>query len=155
MEDEKNCDPNKMDQLDHVRTLRAALPKEAFVPNSSKLTILWINLLILISGWTIAREFDQWSISWLWLYLPLAIIMGNSIIVLLFSSHDLLHGSVIKNSRLGHFIGLIGLSLLWMPPTLWKVIHNHKHHAQTNSLDDPDRSYLFLQAKTWGNGFRI
>ncbi|HEY9644265.1 MAG TPA: fatty acid desaturase [Coleofasciculaceae cyanobacterium] len=139
-----------MSQIDCIKTLRAALPKEAFVPDSNKLIILLINLLILFSGWTIARELDQWSILWLWLYLPLAIVMGNSVIVLLFTSHDLLHGSVIKNPRLAHFIGLMGLALLWMPPTLWKIIHNQKHHNQTNSLDDPDRSYLFHQAKTWG-----
>jgi len=40
--------------------------------------------------------------------------------------------------------------MLWMPPTLWKVVHNQKHHTQTNSLNDPDRSYLFQQDKTWG-----
>ncbi len=139
-----------MDQLNYLKTLRALLPKEAFIPDSGKLVILVVNLLILLSGWTIARDLDQWSLTWLWLYLPLAIVMGNSVVVLLFTSHDLLHGSVIKNSRLAHFISLLGLAMLWTPPTLWKVVHNQKHHTQTNALDDPDRSYLFQQNQTWG-----
>jgi fatty acid desaturase len=139
-----------MSQLTYLKTLRSLLPKEAFIPDSSKLIILSINLLILISGWTIARHLDQWPLTWLWLYLPLAIVMGNSVVVLLFSSHDLLHGSVIKNPRLAHFISLFGLTMLWMPPTLWKVVHNQQHHTQTNSLNDPDRSYLLEQDETWG-----
>ncbi|MBW4658005.1 MAG: fatty acid desaturase [Drouetiella hepatica Uher 2000/2452] len=139
-----------MDQLNRLKTLRSLLPKEAFIPDSGKLVILVINLLIFIAGLTIARDLDQWSLGWLWLYLPLAIVMGNSVVVLLFSSHDLLHGSVIKNPRLAHFISLFGLALLWMPPTLWKVVHNQKHHTQTNAMDDPDRSYLLQQSQTWG-----
>ncbi|HEY9629546.1 MAG TPA: fatty acid desaturase [Coleofasciculaceae cyanobacterium] len=139
-----------MAQLNDTKKLRSLLPKEAFKPDSSKLIILVINLLILILGWTIARHLDQWPLRWLWLYLPLAIVMGNSVIILLFSTHDMLHGSVIKNPRLAHFIGLFGLAMLWMPPTLWKVVHNQLHHTQTNALDDPDRSYLLHQNQTWG-----
>lgn len=37
-----------------------------------------------------------------------------------------------------------------MPPALWKVLHNRLHHTQTNSLKDPDRSFLAQQPKTWG-----
>ncbi|GBF80996.1 fatty acid desaturase [Aphanothece sacrum FPU1] len=40
--------------------------------------------------------------------------------------------------------------MLWMPPTLWKSIHNRVHHNQTNALGDPDRNYLYEQPKTWG-----
>jgi fatty acid desaturase len=136
-------------QADYVKILRPLLPKEAFVPNVNKFVILCINLLIMILGWAIARHLNQWSPGWLWLYLPLAIVMGNSIVVFLFVTHDMMHGSVIKNSRLIHLISLTGLSLLWMPPTLWKMIHNQKHHHQTNSTVDPDRSYLFHQDNTW------
>jgi fatty acid desaturase len=137
-------------QLDYVKVLRPLLPPEAFVPNFSKLIILGINILILLLGWAIAQQLNLWSFYWLWLYLPLTLIMGNSVVVLLFSCHDMMHGSVIKNPRLADFIALIALSLLWMPPTLWKAVHNHKHHTQTNSLQDPDRSYLAQQNNTWG-----
>lgn len=136
-------------QAEYAKKLREFLPSEAFLPDSSKVWILLINLLILVSGWVIATDLNQWSVYFLWLYLPLALLMGNSVIVLLFSSHDLLHGSVIRNARTAHFLSLLGLTLLWMPPTLWKTLHNRVHHNKTNSIDDPDRNYLFQQPRTW------
>jgi len=47
-------------------------------------------------------------------------------------------------------VGLAGLALLWMPPTLWQAVHNREHHGHTNSLRDPDRSYLERQPASWG-----
>ncbi len=134
----------------YVKKLRPLLPSDAFEPNSSKLVILLINLGILLLGWGIAANLDRWPVYLLWLYLPLAIIMGNSIIVLLFSSHDLMHGSVQKKSPLTYPIAFLGLSMLFMPPTQWKNLHNLVHHNNTNSLADPDRNYLYQQPDTWG-----
>lgn len=137
-------------QANYVKLLRPLLPAEAFEPDPNKLVILVLNLVILGLGWAIATHLNQWHTNLLWLYLPLTIIMGNSIIVLLFSSHALMHGSVIKNPRLIHWIGFLGLALWWMPPTLWKAVHNREHHGKTNSLADPDRNYLSKQSNTWG-----
>ncbi len=137
-------------QAVYAKKLRPLLPVEAFVPDPSKLVILFLNLAILIMGWAIATSLDRWPVYLLWLYLPLAVVMGNSVIVLLFSSHNILHGSVIRNSRLIHVISLLGLTMLWMPPTLWKVLHNQEHHIKTNSLADPDRNYLYEEPHTWG-----
>ncbi|NJN57605.1 MAG: fatty acid desaturase [Leptolyngbyaceae cyanobacterium SL_5_9] len=137
-------------QADYIKLLRPLLPAEAFAPDPNKLVILLLNLVILGLGWAIATHLDQWHTDLLWLYLPLTLIMGNSIIVLLFSSHALMHGSVIKNPRLIHWIGFLGLAMWWMPPTLWKAVHNREHHGKTNSLADPDRNYLSKQPNTWG-----
>jgi fatty acid desaturase len=134
----------------YAKKLRPLLPSDAFVPDPSKLAILLINLGILLLGWGIADDIDRWPVYLLWLYLPLAAIMGNSIIVLLFSSHDLMHGSVQKKSRLTYPIAFLGLSMLLMPPTQWKSLHNLVHHNNTNSLADPDRNYLYQQPDTWG-----
>ncbi|MEG3958716.1 fatty acid desaturase [Microcoleus sp. herbarium2] len=134
----------------YAKKLRPLLPSDAFEPDPSKLAILLINLGILLLGWGIADELDRWPVYLLWLYLPLAAIMGNSIIVLLFSSHDLMHGSVQKKSRLTYPIAFLGLSMLLMPPTQWKSLHNLVHHNNTNSLADPDRNYLYQQPDTWG-----
>jgi fatty acid desaturase len=134
----------------YAKKLRPLLPSDAFEPDRSKLGILLINLGILLLGWGIADDLDRWPVYLLWLYLPLAAIMGNSIIVLLFSSHDLMHGSVQKKSRLTYPIAFLGLSMLLMPPTQWKSLHNLVHHNNTNSLADPDRNYLYQQPDTWG-----
>jgi fatty acid desaturase len=76
--------------------------------------------------------------------------MGNSIIVLLFSSHGLLHSAAISQPWLRSFLSILGLTMLWMPPTLWKAVHNREHHGKTNSKQDPDRNYLFEQPNNWG-----
>ena len=137
-------------QAEYVKVLRPLLPEAAFRPNSNKLLILAINLLILALGWAIARELDRWSIEWLWLYLPLSLIMGNSIVICLFAAHDSMHGSTIKQPRWRYLFSFLALALLWMPPTLWKAVHNHKHHTETNAIGDPDRMYLVHQNDTWG-----
>lgn len=137
-------------QAEYAKKLRPLLPPEAFASDPNKLVILIINLAILILGWGIASKLDQWSIYLLWLYLPLSLIMGNSVVALLFSSHNLMHGGVIKNPQITRLISLLGLSMLWMPPTLWKAVHNKEHHKKTNSLADPDRNYLYEQPKNWG-----
>lgn len=137
-------------QAEYAKILRPLLPPEAFSPDPSKLVILLINLAILLLGWAIAAQLDRWPGYLLVLYLPLALIMGNSVIVLNFSSHDLMHGGVTRNSSLIRMISLPGLAMLWMPPTLWKAVHNRVHHNKTNTLADPDRNYLDQQPKTWG-----
>jgi fatty acid desaturase len=137
-------------QTEYIKVLRPLLPESAFEPNPNKLFILAINLLILGLGWMIARDLDRWSIELLWLYLPLSLVMGNSIVICLFAAHDSMHGSTIAQPRWRYLLSFLALSLLWMPPTLWKCVHNHKHHTETNAIGDPDRMYLVGQNETWG-----
>ena len=137
-------------QAEYIKVLRPLLPESAFKPNANKLFILAINFLMLGMGWVMARDLDRWSIQWLWLYLPLSAIMGNSIIICLFAAHDSMHGSTIKQPRWRYVLSFLALALLWMPPTLWKSVHNHKHHTETNAIGDPDRMYLVGQNDTWG-----
>lgn len=139
-----------MTQADYAKKLRPLLPIEAFLPDPNKIWILLINLMIMIVGWAIASYLDRWNWYYLWMYLPLAIVMGNSVIVLLFSTHDLLHSSAISNPLLRRLISLLGLTMLWMPPTLWKAVHNREHHNKTNSEQDPDRNYLSSHPNNWG-----
>ncbi len=117
-------------QTEYAKKLRPLLPPEAFQPDSNKVLILLINLTILVLGWGIASHLDLWSVYLLWLYLPLTLIMGNSIILLLFSTHDLMHTRMIKNPYLLRVISLLGLTMLWMPPTLWKNVHNRVHLSE-------------------------
>ncbi|MGA7953854.1 MAG: fatty acid desaturase [Gloeobacterales cyanobacterium] len=137
-------------QAEYAKKLRPLLPSEAFMPDRSKVVILLINLTILLLGWGIASHLDRWPIALLWLYLPVTLIMGNSVIALLFSSHDLMHTGIIKNPYWLRIVSLLGLTMLWMPPTLWKNVHNRVHHLQTNALGDPDRNFLYQQPNTWG-----
>jgi fatty acid desaturase len=137
-------------QAEYAKKLRPLLPAAAFIPDPSKVIVLFINVLILILGWGIAANLDRWDWHYLPLFLPLALVMGNSITVLIFSSHEMLHSGTIKNSWLRGITSMFGWAMSWMPPTLWKVIHHREHHQKTNSLQDPDRNYLQDQPNSWG-----
>lgn len=134
----------------YARELRPLLPPEAFRADPSRLTLVLINLAILALGWGMASRLEQWPTLALPLFLPFTLVMANAVVVLLFATHDLLHGSAIRGQALRRWVGFLGLAVLWMPPTLWNAVHNRQHHGHTNSLNDPDRSYLESQPATWG-----
>lgn len=136
---------------DYARELRPLLPPEAFRTNPDRLALVLINLVILVLGWGLAHRLERWPLQWLPLFLPFALVMANSIVVLLFASHDLLHGNALRQLRWRRVVGLVGLAVLWMPPTLWQAVHNREHHGNTNALADPDRSYLERQGAGWGS----
>lgn len=138
----------------YAKKLRPFLPDDAFAPDPTKLAILFAHVAILLVGWIVANRLNDWPIYLLWLYLPIALAMGNSIMVLAFSSHGLMHGTVIRNTRITQLMSLLGFTMIWMPPTLWKSLHNRVHHNQTNGLGDPDRNYLYEQPKTWANWYQ-
>ena len=134
----------------YARELRPLLPPEAFCADPSRLTLVLINLAILALGWGMASRLEQWPTLALPLFLPFSLAMANAVVVLLFATHDLLHGSAIRGQGARRWIGFMGLAVLWMPPTLWNAVHNRQHHGHTNSLADPDRSYLESQPATCG-----
>ena len=134
----------------YARHLRPLLPPGAFRTDPNRLLLVLINLAILGLGWAMADQLDRWPGFWPLAFLPFALVMGNSVIALLFATHDLLHGSSLRGRGWRQAVGLLGLALLWMPPTLWHAVHNREHHSHTNSLRDPDRSYLEAQPATWG-----
>jgi fatty acid desaturase len=134
-------------QAEYAKKIRPFLPPQAFTPNPNRVWLLLFNLLVLLFGWV---TIDLIPPHWLGLYLPLTVIMGNSVVVLLFSSHELLHSSLVKNLWLRRILSILGLTMLWTPPTFWKAVHNREHHRKTNSLQDPDRNYLAHQPKNWG-----
>ena len=145
-----NSQNDYISQSEYVKKIRPLMPSEAFSPDSNKVLILLINGLILVSGWGIASRLDQWDWRLLWLFLPFSLVMGNSIIVSLFCTHDILHSKAIRNPRLRKAISTLGLTMLWTPPTFWKAVHNREHHNKTNSLSDPDRNYLYDHPQSWG-----
>ena len=134
----------------YARHLRPLLPPEAFEPDRSTLGIVVINMTILFLGWAMARQLELSHWQGLLFFLPFAIVMGNAVVVMLFGTHDLMHSKVIRHPLLRQAFQLLGLTLLWMPPTLWKAVHNREHHSKTNSEQDPDRNYGFQQAWSWG-----
>ena len=136
-------------QSEYAKRIRPLLPAEAFLPSSDKAVILAINLSILLAGWTIAIHLDQWPRQYLWLFMPIALIMGNSVTTIFFAYHELMHSKDVMDRNLMVVLKILGSSLPLMPPTLWKALHNKEHHNKTNSEDDPDRNYCITQKITW------
>ena len=135
---------------DYAKTLRPHLPAGAFEPDREKFVVLLINMGILATGWGMAAQFDRWPAYAIALFVPLAIVMGNSVVVMLFASHDLLHGSAVRQTKLTDVIAFLALTTMWMPPTLWRILHNRVHHNNTNAIADPDRNYRYSDRDTWG-----
>lgn len=147
--DSTKCE-NLIAQAEYAKKLRPLLPAEAFLPSRGRVWLILINIAILLLGWGIARHLGEWNWYLLWCYLPFSLVMGNSIIFLLFGTHDLLHSKAIKHPLVRWTISLIALAMLWTPPTFWKAVHNREHHNKTNFLQDPDRNYLYDQPNSWG-----
>lgn len=120
-------------RVTRASSVRCCLP-EAFRGSSERLTLILINGLILGLGWQIASGLHRWAWPAPLLFLPLALVMGNAL----------------RRGWLRRALALLPLGVLWMPPTLWLAVHNREHHGHTNSLSDPDRSYLETQPRSWG-----
>ncbi|WP_216907812.1 fatty acid desaturase [Synechococcus sp. CCY 0621] len=137
-------------QPDYAKRLRPLLPDAAFSPDWGTLLVLGLNGAILVLGWAMARQLQASHWQGLLLFLPFALVMGNAVVVMLFGTHDMMHSKVIRQPLLRQVLQLLGLALLWMPPTLWKAVHNREHHGKTNSEQDPDRNYNASQPASWG-----
>lgn len=133
-----------------ARSLRPLLPAAAFRTSPDRLHLVAINGAILLLGWTMAAQLQRWPAPWLLAWLPLALLMGNSVFVLGLLAHDLMHGSLPRSRQLRRLVALAAFSVSWMTPTLWQAVHNREHHSQTNGLGDPDRAYLESQPSSWG-----
>lgn len=133
-----------------ARSLRPLLPPEAFQTSGQGLLLMAINALILLLGWSMAARLHLWPRPWLLAWLPLALLMGNSVFVLGLLAHDLMHGPWPRARWLRRSLALAAFSISWMTPTLWHAVHNREHHGHTNGLGDPDRAYLESQPNSWG-----
>ena len=80
----------------------------------------------------------------------LAIITGNSMLVLSFAAHEISHGG--RSSILTH-IGWIGG--VFTTSTNQAVAHNRIHHVHTNKLRDPDRRVLQKEVAHVGKWAKI
>jgi fatty acid desaturase len=133
-----------------ARQLRPLLPLQAFQISPARLALVPINLAILGLGWQIASRLDRLPPILLLAWLPLAVVMGNSVFVLGLLGHDLMHGNLPRHRTHRRLTALLSFAMSWMTPTLWQAVHNREHHSHTNGLRDPDRSYLASQPSSWG-----
>jgi fatty acid desaturase len=117
------------------QVLSENLSPEIFKPHPSRL--VWYFASISISV-TLLLTIVNAHLSWpLKLLCALGIGFCNG--TLGFTSHEILHGSVIKNQRAQMILAFFGSLPFFVSPTFWKFWHNRLHHGKTQQLiRDPD-----------------
>jgi fatty acid desaturase len=67
------------------------------------------------------------------------VVLGNCFGAFGFLAHEILHGSVFRNTKLAEVIAFPMLIPMFISPTYWKFWHNRLHHGKTQQLiSDPD-----------------
>ena len=117
------------------REIMPRLGAEVFEANPGRLGFFAIGAFGSVSAfYAIVVLNPAWPIK---LLLGVAIGLCNGILG--FVTHELLHGSVVKNQKLQTFIGFFGLMPYLISPTYWRYVHNRMHHGKTQqTIRDPD-----------------
>jgi fatty acid desaturase len=119
----------------YAKELRPDIPPEAFNRNPRRL--LWLPVHLAIIGCAIAALLTT-QMHWGWRLL-LSGVIGHSYGVLMYLAHEILHGTVIKNSALQNWISGLCMLPYCIGPAHWKAWHNGAHHGHTSqSGTDPD-----------------
>ena len=120
---------------EYVHVLRPLLPLDAF--RQRPLRLAWLALHALIVTGSIVAIAHGWG--GLWGAAALSLVIGHSFAGGAFVAHELLHGAVMRDSRLRHVIGWFAFLPFVLSPRLWTVWHNKIHHGHTMQLGvDPD-----------------
>ena len=125
---------------EYVRVLRPLLPVEAFRPNSRHLIRIAVHTGIIAAGYYVLCASSP---TYFWILVSLLI--GHSLACILFLAHDVSHNSVVRNRSFRCFLELLLWGANLIPPTLWHRVHNHSHHLETNTVNDPDRLYRAIE----------
>ncbi len=120
--------------------LRKALPAHVFEPRRARLGWLVLHGAVVLGAvvlglcQALGALHVPGFLPWL-LTLPI----GASMAGLAFVAHEVLHGAVVRNSRLRQWIGQIAWAPFCLSADLWTAWHNRGHHPHTNVAGrDPD-----------------
>ncbi|MBL7664790.1 MAG: fatty acid desaturase, partial [Bacteriovoracaceae bacterium] len=64
--------------------------------------------------------------------LAIAVLIGYFNTMMYHSTHEIMHGNVLKKKWMEDVIGLLGFTPLLISPTFWRTWHNEIHHSRTN-----------------------
>lgn len=123
--------------IEYIREVRSLLPKEAFDADPGKLAWLAGYFVILITGYFLFRLSNN-----LFFYCLLTCLLTHCLSCIGFLAHELSHNAIVKYKRSRYFLELVSWGINLIPTTVWDRVHNHTHHAQINTVNDPDRLYM-------------
>lgn len=122
-----------MTHADYARVLRRHLDPAVFRPCPSHLWRVAFHGAVLLGGYLALR------MHWPYTGPACALLIGHSIACLGFLAHDVSHHAVVRSRTAIRVLELVLFGLNVTPPTVWRRVHNHAHHAQANTIRDPDR----------------
>jgi len=130
---------------DYARTIRAALPADAFEPARSR--VVWLPIHAAVIGaltWALAAGHvpaPLWPV--------VSIVIGCSLAGITFLGHETLHGGVVRGRHAIRWIGWLGFLPFTISPTLWTGWHNRVHHVHCAQPGvDPDMYPTLLEYQT-------
>ncbi|MEK6627834.1 MAG: fatty acid desaturase [Bdellovibrionota bacterium] len=117
------------------RLTTPSLPQKFFERNPARLSfaVMFLAVNISLILWVLNSDV-HWTVKIL-----AGFIIGQFNGGLGFVSHEVLHGSVVKNKHLQDFISFFTFMPFLISPTYWRFWHNRLHHGNTQYiLKDPD-----------------
>lgn len=78
----------------------------------------------------------------LWQRCLCVLLISHSIACLGFYAHDLSHKTILPSGRLLRWVETLVWTVVGVPATVWRRVHNATHHHETNTVGDPDRWFL-------------
>ena len=119
----------------YAKELKQVLPPEVFERNPWQLMWLIPHLAIIAAS---ISALLLTNIHWGYRLL-LAAAIGHSYGCLMYLAHEILHGTVVKNSTLQNWLSGICMLPYCISPEHWKAWHNRSHHCHTSKTGrDPD-----------------
>lgn len=114
--------------------LRAELPTTVFRRRPSRCLLLLPLLAVAAAGNIALLGRPPLHVA-----VPVALVLGNNYASLMFLTHEIGHGGVVRSRRLTFLLMYPGCAVFLMSPRLWLIWHNVSHHGHTNRPDqDPD-----------------
>jgi len=134
---------------EYAAVVRPLLPKEAFVPSSTKLWQIGLHIAVIaLCIWGI-RELPYIAARFVF-----AAIIGHSLTCMVFLAHELSHGGIMRRSFVRYPLEVILWGLNMIPATMWRKIHNEIHHVHANTLHDTDRYFRQCELDERGGTLR-
>ena len=98
--------------------------------------MVWVaaHCAIIATGVALVARIE---IGWVWL--AVAMISGHSMACLGFLAHELSHNAIVRIPWMRYLLELLTWSVMLVPATVWRAVHNDIHHRGPNTPADPDR----------------
>ncbi len=125
-----------MKAADYLRVLRPLLPAKMRTVHWGAYAAILFHLMVIIVCLHVFRTTEVNPFL-----LVLSLVMGHSLACLAFLAHEIAHGAIVGRRSIRYALELLLWGLNSFPATLWRRIHNETHHAETNTVRDPDRQF--------------